>query len=126
MEVISNDQDALILAVGPPDCIIGWSAIASKGDPLRLHPGGNSPVSLVISIGRQGGKKVAKFGGMLSQEIRTRHPLKIRQPSNMRHGRERGSACGKMQELAAGKFHFEPSFTSFDHLVGAGKQTVRH
>src|SRR5262245_66415993 len=31
-----------------------------------------------------------------------------------------------MQELAAGKFHFEPPFTSFDHLVGAGKQRGRH
>jgi hypothetical protein len=28
-----------------------------------------------------------------------------------------------MQELATGKFHFEPPsyFTSFDHLVGAGE-----
>jgi hypothetical protein len=24
-----------------------------------------------------------------------------------------------MQKSAAGKFHFEPPFTSFDHLVGA-------
>lgn len=72
MEVIPNDQDALGLAVGPPDSIIGWSAIASKGDPLRLQPGGNPPVNLVVSIGRQSGKKIAKFGGMLSQEIRCR------------------------------------------------------
>ena len=56
MEVISNDQDALVLAEGPPDCIIGWSAVASKGNPLRLHPGGNPPVSLVIFIGRQSAK----------------------------------------------------------------------
>jgi hypothetical protein len=27
-----------------------------------------------------------------------------------------------MQKLSAGKFHFEPPFTSFDHLVGAGDQ----
>src|SRR6516165_1028230 len=31
-----------------------------------------------------------------------------------------------MQELATGKFHFEPPFTSFDHLVGAGEQRRRH
>src|SRR6516165_3529467 len=39
-------------------------------------------------------------------------------PSNMRHGRERGSPGGQMQKLSAvGKLHFEPPFTSFDHLV---------
>src|SRR5215471_13880444 len=31
-----------------------------------------------------------------------------------------------MQEFAAGKFHFEPPFTSFDHLVGEREQLVRH
>src|SRR5262249_50647855 len=33
-----------------------------------------------------------------------------------------------MQECPAGKFHFEPpsSFTSFDHLVGAGAQRRRY
>src|SRR5262245_47205672 len=33
-----------------------------------------------------------------------------------------------MQELAAGKFHFEPPspFTSLDHLVGAGDERRRH
>jgi hypothetical protein len=35
-----------------------------------------------------------------------------------RDGRQRGSACGQMQKISAGKFHFEPPFTSFDHLVG--------
>jgi hypothetical protein len=33
--------------------------------------------------------------------------------------------CGRcqLQKLpSAGKFHFEPPFTSFDHLVGAGEQ----
>jgi hypothetical protein len=33
-----------------------------------------------------------------------------------------------MQKLAAEKFHFEPpsSFTSFNHLVGAGERHRRH
>jgi hypothetical protein len=33
-----------------------------------------------------------------------------------------------MQKISAGKFHFEPTsrFTSFDHLVGAGEERVRH
>src|SRR5215510_3817744 len=31
-----------------------------------------------------------------------------------------------MQKISAGKFHFEPPFTSFDHLVGAGEQRWRH
>jgi hypothetical protein len=31
-----------------------------------------------------------------------------------------------MQKFAAGKFHFEPSLTSFDHLVGAREQRCRH
>jgi len=39
-----------------------------------------------------------------------------------RDGRQRGSARGQMQKISAGKFHFEPPFTSFDHLVGAGEQ----
>src|SRR5262245_55835084 len=30
-----------------------------------------------------------------------------------------------MQELAAGKFHVEPPFTSFDHLVGGCKEHRR-
>jgi hypothetical protein len=30
-----------------------------------------------------------------------------------------------MQKLSAGKFHFEPPFTSFDHLVGATEQRQR-
>jgi len=33
-------------------------------------------------------------------------------------GRKRGRARGQMQKSSAGKFHFEPPFTSFDHLVG--------
>ena len=30
-------------------------------------------------------------------------------------------AGGQMQKISAGKFHFEPPFTSFDHLVGTGE-----
>jgi hypothetical protein len=30
-----------------------------------------------------------------------------------------------MEKISAGKFHFEPPFTSFDHLVGAGEQRGR-
>src|SRR2546430_13627539 len=47
-------------------------------------------------------------------------------PRDAGYGRQRGSACCEMQELATGKFHFEPPFTSFDHLVGAGEQRRRH
>src|SRR5499433_4046060 len=31
-----------------------------------------------------------------------------------------------MQKISAGKFHFEPPFTSFDHLVGTGEQRGRN
>jgi len=30
-----------------------------------------------------------------------------------------------MQKISAGKFHFEPPFTSFDRLVGAQKERLR-
>jgi hypothetical protein len=43
-------------------------------------------------------------------------------PRDARHGRQRGSARCQMQKISAGKFHFEPPFTSLDHLVGAGEQ----
>ena len=46
--------------------------------------------------------------------------------SKARDGRERGSARGQMQKMSAEKFHFEPPFTSFDHLVGAGEQHGRN
>src|SRR5262249_35649449 len=42
-------------------------------------------------------------------------------PRHLRRNRQRGSACCEMQKLpSVGKFHFEPPFTSFDHLVGGG------
>src|SRR6516162_7885705 len=47
-------------------------------------------------------------------------------PGEARDGRQRGSARCKMQKISAGKFHFEPPFTSFDHLVGAGEQRRRN
>src|SRR5262245_65646778 len=31
-----------------------------------------------------------------------------------------------MQKTSAGKFHFEPPFTSFDHLVGKGEEGWRY
>src|SRR5215469_14989752 len=43
-------------------------------------------------------------------------------PSEARQCRQRGSARGQTQKISAGKFHFEPPFTSFDHLVGASEQ----
>src|SRR5215472_415944 len=39
---------------------------------------------------------------------------------------QRGSTRCLIQEFAAGKFHFEPPFTSFDDLVGAREQRRRY
>ena len=39
-----------------------------------------------------------------------------------RYGWQRGSARYQMQKLSAGKFHSEPPFTSFNHLVGEREQ----
>src|SRR5262249_5290835 len=47
-------------------------------------------------------------------------------PSETRGGRERGSARGQMEKISAGKFHFEPPFTSFDHLVGGHLHNQRN
>jgi hypothetical protein len=41
-------------------------------------------------------------------------------PLNGWGGQQRGSARGQMQKISTGKFHFEPPFRSFDHLIGAG------
>ena len=68
MEIIPNDQYAPVLAERPPN-IVGWNGVASERDPLRLHPGRNPPVRLVISIGRESAEEIAELGAMLSQEI---------------------------------------------------------
>src|SRR5262249_37163659 len=47
-------------------------------------------------------------------------------PCDARHRRQRGSARSQMQKISTGTFHFEPPFTSFDHLVGAGKHRRGH
>src|SRR5262249_22167343 len=47
-------------------------------------------------------------------------------PCDARPGLQRGTACGQVQKLTAGKFHFEPPFTSFDHLVGARDKCRRN
>src|SRR6266511_584383 len=47
-------------------------------------------------------------------------------PNEARPGRQRGSARGQMQKISAGKFHFEPPFTSFDHLVVEREQPIWH
>jgi hypothetical protein len=44
--------------------------------------------------------------------------------SDARDVRQRGSARCEMEKISAGKFHFEPPFTSLDHLVGDGEQLV--
>src|SRR5262249_24137986 len=40
-------------------------------------------------------------------------------PRDTRHRRQRGSARCQAQKTSAGKFHFEPPFPTFHHLVGA-------
>src|SRR5262249_46553802 len=47
-------------------------------------------------------------------------------PRNPRRHRQRGSAGSQIQKISAGKFHFEPPFTSLDHLVGEREQPVRN
>src|SRR5262245_31296112 len=54
----------------------------------------------------------------------THRPRRIGlRPRETRHDRQRGGARGQMQKSTTGKFHFEPPFTSFDDLVGAGEQS---
>src|SRR5262249_13872571 len=48
-------------------------------------------------------------------------------PRNTRRDWQRGNAHGQMQKLSTvGKFHSEPPFTSFDHLVGEADQWQWH
>jgi hypothetical protein len=42
-------------------------------------------------------------------------------PRDAQHRWQRGCARGQMQKISAGRFHVEPPFTSFDHLVGTGE-----
>src|SRR5262249_51660572 len=44
-------------------------------------------------------------------------------PSNMRHGRERGSARCEMQKLSAGKFHFEPPSPSHHSITSSARSS---
>src|SRR5262249_21297108 len=46
-------------------------------------------------------------------------------PRYARYSRERGSTRCQMQKISAGKFHCEPPFTSFDHLIGAQQERWR-
>src|SRR5262249_46173186 len=57
-------------------------------------------------------------GGEADNNARRAGRIGLR-PRYARYSRQCGSAGGEMPELAAGKFHGEPPFTSFDHLVGA-------
>src|SRR5262249_6871805 len=47
-------------------------------------------------------------------------------PRDARDDRQRGSACGQMQKISAGKVYVEtpPPLTSFAHLLGAGRHRV--
>src|SRR5262249_53194373 len=40
-------------------------------------------------------------------------------PSDARYGRQRGSACGQMQKISAGKFHFRTSLNIIRSPKGA-------
>src|SRR5262245_62709885 len=56
---------------------------------------------------------------------RRRRQMQQQIPCDPRDRRQRGRTCGQMQKISTGKFHFEPPFTSFDHLVGQRQQLVR-
>src|SRR5262245_24160738 len=43
-------------------------------------------------------------------------------PSSPQRGRQRGSACGQMQKLSAGKFHFEPPSSSHYSMTSSARQ----
>src|SRR5262249_14190836 len=49
----------------------------------------------------------------------------IERARKTRCGWQRGGTRCQMQEFAAGKFHLEPPFTSFDHLVGGYEEAYR-
>src|SRR6516164_661681 len=61
-----------------------------------------------------------------SPDVLAHRPRRIGlRPREARDGRQHDSARSQMQKISAGKFHFEPPFTSFDHLVGAGEELRR-
>ena len=60
-------------------------------------------------------------GGEADDDVHRPRRIGLR-PGDPRDGRQRGSARGQMQKIPAGKFHFGPSFTSLDQLVGAGEE----
>src|SRR5215472_2265654 len=65
---------------------------------------------------------VARTAGAIADDQAHRPRWIGLRPSQARNGWERGSARGQMQKISAGKFHFEPPFTSLDHLVGAHQE----
>src|SRR5215831_21096254 len=69
--------------------------------PLREQLTEQSRVDIVRAAGRKGNNDAHRPGR-----------IGLR-PRETRHGRKSGSARGHMQKISAGKFHFEPPFTSY-------------
>src|SRR5262249_6667169 len=69
-------------------------------------------------------EKVIRAAGCISNNDAHRPRWIGLRESDARHSRQRGSARGQMQKISAGKFHFEPPFTSLDHLVGAQEECL--
>ena len=56
------------------------------------------PVRLIVGLAA---------GGKADEQTHRPRRISLR-PRKPRHGRQRGSACGQMQKLSAGKFHGVP------------------
>src|SRR5262249_52151122 len=95
--------------------------IAGGTDPVLDHELLPEPVRQPLSHQPRGEIATA---ARCKADDKTHRPRRISlRRRDARHGRHCGSAGGQMQKLPAmGKFHFEPPFPSFDHLVGAGKE----
>src|SRR5262249_137800 len=112
------------VAVGRrPDRSLGSDVAGSAGaildDDLLAKP-------LRQPLTQQAADHVLRAAGGKADE-QTHRPRRISlRRSDTRDRRERGSAPGQMEKISAGKFHFEPPFTSFDHLVGALLEKERH